>query len=385
MVLEKYLITANSNQPTDSPAIKPNRDNWSKPFGFTTCDPAIDRTAGFNTLSTAKDQITQLFSMGNVGYILRDQGLTQLTPTGVALSPFDPTSLWDSQFGIGCTYPETFAQYGSFAAWANNNNIYAFYSGTAPQGITGNAKAAIYADINAHQNDTNFEVQVTGSLTNVSDNSIKPELFYTLCISSSPNNATGAGDLVIWIYNVTDSCWTRIPLNLDSALKTITGNPGLAVNISSVVATAVAGLTASDDVNISTQNRIINTIIVRCVLGIQPLTFMLSLFINEPGSVLSNDPAAATITYRQEEFRLGTKPTVRGVLIKAFGQGTINCTVGGKTFTSIVIPAGSDTAVYKTHGEVSQENPQLVMVIENFSGGIIKASMDITYDEGDPL
>jgi len=114
-------------------------------------------------------------------------------------------------------------------------------------------------------------------------------------------------------------------------------------------------------------------------------SFLFSLYYNEKGT-LSLSPAEKhlNVTCREEEIRLGIKPTVRGVLVKAAGKGTLKVSVSGRPFTDIVID-NTSTRVYRSFGEVSIENPQLSINSTDFDGYITKAHMNFTYAEGSPL
>ena len=141
--------------------------------------------------------------------------LTQLTPNGVGIQPFDTTSLWADTIGIGCTWPQTVAQYGYVTVWGNDNNIYAFTGGSAPQEITGTAKRAIYTDINAYQNNASVSTFVSGSICNRADNNTTPDLYYILCVmqyNSIVNPTTFAtltifGSILLQRENLDPALW----------------------------------------------------------------------------------------------------------------------------------------------------------------------------------
>lgn len=401
-----YLITANTNQDDpiyhDTPPKKFNRYNWSVPFSYvdmpllappqSAWNPAINRLAGFNTISEVQDEITQIFAMGNVGYILRDQGISQLTPTGQALAPFAVTPLWESQFGIGCTYPDTFDQYGSLAMWANDNNIYAFFNGSVPQEITGSAKAAIFADINIATEFTFQFSYISGAFFNCSENSVVPELAYCLSIVyvnstvGSPLSMTG----IFWVLNLASKVWTRQVVDLLSIVRGLTGEPTLnfvaqRAKVQGVLYTQ-GGSTGRLDLNVK---RIIG---VLTFYGPNEITgaynsFMLPFFNSDTGQpVLGGGDISPNcdVQFKQEEVRLGTQPTVRGVLVKTAGSGQLNVSVSGVVFTPITV--NSPTAkTYRSSGVYSGENPQLNVFGTNFSGVIVKANMLMTYEEGEPL
>lgn len=387
-----YLITANTKQPSDTPAIKFNRYNWSGPYEYTTWDPSLDRTAGFNTISEVQDEITQIFAMGNVAYVLRDQGITQLSPTGVGVAPFDPTPLWESQFGIGCTYPDTFDQYGSLAMWANDNNIYAFFNGSVPQEITGSAKAAIFADINIATEFTFQFSYISGAFFNCSENSVVPELAY--CLSIVYVNATVGSPLsmigIFWILNISTKVWTRQVVDLLSIVRGLTGEPTLnfvaqRAKVQGVLYTQ-GGSTGRLNLNVK---RIIG---VLTFYGPNEITgaynsFMLPFFNSDKGEPVlggGDISLACDMQFKQEEVRLGTEPTIRGVIVKAAGTGMLNVSVNGVVFSPIILTSTSP-AVYTSSGMYTGQNPQLNIFGTNFEGVIIKANMLMTYEEGEPL
>lgn len=394
-VISGYLLTANSNQPTDSPAQKTNRYNWSSPFGYTTWDPGVDRTAGFNTITSTSDQITGMFSMGNVGYVLRNQGLTQLTPAGIGIQPFDTTDLWNSQFGIGCTYPTSFAQYGNLAVWANDNNIYAFVSGAIPQAITGSAKAAIYADLNLYENRGEILTFVGGSFSNTSEYSTVPELTYTLVIINY-NNVVGNNDIIstnIWTYNLNNKTWTKQVPDFNAQIRALVSVP-THYGINSIT---VQGTSQFDWRNISApflsvNKRIRNNIIINTSVG----SFLFSFYYSENGQA-SNCPTVLPINlqFKQEEFELLTQPTVRGVGLKLAGIGTLNVNVIGQDasnnpvnyqFGPLTLSAVNRFVVQqKLTAVCSLQNPQLIITSTNFDGSIVKAKMMTTFDEGEQV
>lgn len=392
MVLDNYLITLNTNQPTDAPPKKEIRYNWSAPFAYTTWDAGLDRTAGFNTLTSAQDQISGGFAMGNVGYILRGQGLSQLSPTGIGIQPFDETDVWESEFGIGCTFPDTFSQYGSLAIWGNNNNFYAFFSGNLPQSVTGACQAAIYADINEYENSHLATTKVSGAFSNTSENSQLPELMYVLAIISTGSAVPSGMQAKIWILNVESKTWTRQIYNLGTAMEAVAGFIG---SILTVYAAKVIGLQEPNNTTAfltSLPPRRIAANLLITVGTDAPVmdptySFLFALYYNETGITELTEPAiqiATSLKFRSEEIRLGTKPTVRGVIIRAAGSGTIAVTVNGAAFDSIIVN-NSSPQTYKSAGMYTGEEPQLKLDTTNFDGYIVKANMNMTYDEGSPL
>lgn len=109
-------------------------------------DPTQNTSAGFNAFLDVSDQITGLTTMGIAGYLFRTYGITQFTPTGSAVTPFEFDHMWASERGIGNVLPWSIAQYGPTAAFVAQDNIYTL-SVTSSTPIGGNARDAIYADL----------------------------------------------------------------------------------------------------------------------------------------------------------------------------------------------------------------------------------------------
>ena len=388
MVVTNYLITVNTNMASDgAERIKENRYNWSAPFAYSTWDPqdpALPRSAGSNTLTSAQDQISGCFAMGNVGYILRTQGLTQLTPTGIGISPFDTTDLWASQFGIGCTYPDSLAQYGALAIWFNNNDGYAFFSGAMPQSITGAAQRAIFADLNAYEGmDSGLTTtRVSGTFANTSENSQIPELIYILGIISYGTGVPGGFQAIVWVLNLAAKAWTRHVFNIADEIFRVTGVRSTVFGVETARVIGVQEPRYLTQLSQASPRRVAAHMLVSTAVGATVYSFLFSLYYNETGT-LSLSPAGKflNIKCRQEEVVLGAKPTVRGVIIKAAGTGTLKIAVSGTPFKDVVVI--SPTArTYKSHGEVSLENPQLTINATDFDGFITKVHMNMTYAEG---
>jgi hypothetical protein len=391
-VVGGYLITANTNQPTDNPAKKPNRYNWSSPFGFTTWDPAVDRTAGFNTLADVQDFISGIFAMGNVGYILRGQGLTQLTPTGVGIQPFDTTSVWSSTYGVGCTYPDTFAQYGNIAIWANDNNIYTFAAGAAPQEITGPAKNAIYSDINANDiSITNF-VEISGSFSNgsVNTNTNTPELVYTLLITTFSTQIGGVDPMsaVVWTYNVKASTWTRVQFDLMAFASSVLPSTNIHHTKTKSLGAYLPSVLSSAGLGIQSPKRIMSFIKfeVQYFSGGNniPASFIIAKRENTNGfssSFIKLIPSVLLV-FRQEEIKLYRQPTIRVVVIKAAGSGTLQVLVNNAAFSQVVVNNTTATT-YISSGMYTGEDPQVQISSANFDGYIVKVVMAGTYADGE--
>jgi hypothetical protein len=80
--------------------------------------------AGFNNLPDVADEITGFFSTGPTGYIIRKQGITEMTPLNSGIQPFDFNHMWASNTGIGSIYFNTISQYGSLGSFLSDTGIY---------------------------------------------------------------------------------------------------------------------------------------------------------------------------------------------------------------------------------------------------------------------
>lgn len=111
-----------------------------------TWDPAVAVNAGFNDFLDVTDIITGQLFLGRMGYIFRQNGITEINPTGVGTAPFDFNHMWASEHGIGNVYPETIAQFGSYGAFISTDNIYQISPGNV-QGIGKGTRDAIMLDL----------------------------------------------------------------------------------------------------------------------------------------------------------------------------------------------------------------------------------------------
>lgn len=393
-VIDGYLLTAASNQPTDSPAVKLARVSWSSPYAFTTFDPTIDRGAGFNVLADAQDSVTGLLAQGNVGYAFRTQGITQLTPTGVAIQPFDFTTLNGEDFGIGLTYPDTLSAYGNMAAFANNTGIYLFSSGSI-QDISGSAKSAILQDMNLSSL-ARFTF-ISGCVYGSSLNSNKPDLNYAIAIgqgSAAQGSGTGDFTLVIWTYNLKLKTWTRKFVELGIYIQNKYGTgasrfasfQGCKIMRNYNIAQSSGSFVPQPGSGQVLGNNTVPYIIFNWQFATPalPQGEMFSLYEADttftPSTLI---PYTFTLQCKQEEVRLDRKPTVHRLIVRAVGVGVINVQVGPKTWTTITVNDAVNVKSYSSSGVLTAEDPQILLTSTNFIGSIIKFGLFGTYADGD--
>lgn len=117
----------------------PGNDAW---------DPSVNTSAGYNDFLDCPDNITGLATVGIQGYVFREAGITQFTPSGNGLLPFTFDHLWASNRGVGNVYPWSIAQYGPYLCFISIEQIYQIgINSFAP--IGGMAREAILRDLAA--------------------------------------------------------------------------------------------------------------------------------------------------------------------------------------------------------------------------------------------
>jgi hypothetical protein len=125
---------------------------WSGAAGaYGTWNPLVSGLvtgAGFNNLPDVADEITGFFTTGPTGYIIRKQGITEMTPLNSGIQPFDFNHLWASNTGIGSIYPNTVNQYGSLGGFLSDTGIYTIGLGGVNT-IQGNIWSMIIKELRA--------------------------------------------------------------------------------------------------------------------------------------------------------------------------------------------------------------------------------------------
>src|SRR6516164_6362874 len=144
--LDNHLVMANVQNGAAN--FFPNRVWWSASGLPTVWDPSVNINAGFADFQEVPDQINGLMMLGRVGYILRNNGITEMAPTGNGQAPFDFNHLWASQYGIGNVMGFGYAQYGTTGVIISSEQIYAITSYELNP-IGGYARDAIMADLSA--------------------------------------------------------------------------------------------------------------------------------------------------------------------------------------------------------------------------------------------
>jgi hypothetical protein len=124
----------------------PQRVRWT-PSGLPTIwDPNVNIGAGFNDELDVPDSILGAMTVGTTAFILRQNGITEVTSTGQGINPFNFNHLWASDRGIGNIYPFGYASYGPLGIFISSDDIYNVSLGGFNR-IGGMARDAIYTDL----------------------------------------------------------------------------------------------------------------------------------------------------------------------------------------------------------------------------------------------
>jgi hypothetical protein len=384
-ILNDQLLQLNVNQM--SGGINPNMISWSGPGEFTTWNPALNRTAGFNQIASVDDQLTGFISLANVGIAVAGKTLVELSPTGVAIQPFNFTNLWLSQTGQGSIYPLSITQYGQLGFAATDSGVFSISTGAGFSDIAGKARTAIMSSFQP----ASFEflggvnLNVAGGILLYFLNSPDPTPFYVLAAPTIFGESSS--NIVLWFYDISKNVWYSALFNPAVVCNTQNGTsiPNIGALVTSLAITTIQTVQTSTTSFGTPQ---IPITLIYYTISFQGVTStvvaQLYAFNRTNALTIQQPPTVLSLTFRPEEIKLGRKPTIRRVLIKAYGSGTLNLTVSGVSFGSIVLNGVSIPATYESpFGMFTGEDPQLSITSNNFIGSIIKVMLAGTYAEGD--
>jgi hypothetical protein len=154
---------------------------------------AVDPTAGSFLIPEVEDEITGVAIIRDNMAIYRNRGISILSPTGS--SPrFSITNFNSGPSGVGVFYEYTLANYGDVSIFASEDDIYLFSLST-PDKIGGNAKKAIYKDLNSASSRP-WACQIGQLGPGVDYRS------YWLSIPQAGNTSTS-----VWVFHFDDKTW----------------------------------------------------------------------------------------------------------------------------------------------------------------------------------
>jgi len=345
---------------------------WSAPGGaYNQFNPLVGGLvtgAGFNNLPDVEDVITGVFTTGPTAYIVRRQGITEVTPLNSGIQPFDFNHLWASHKGIGTVYPYSLAQYGSFGAFIADDDFYTIgYDGINK--FANFARTQLYNAI-ANQG-VGVSVNVRSVLLPILVNN-NPQLFYVMVVTSqSFSNTT----FTAYIYSFDTKEWSII------------SHPGTPVTS---VANWIASITA-DGYNAYSTPGILIAQFVQPGIGSANTSFLsiLNTQVLAPSGV---NPTK--LIFPQEEILFGRDVTVDGILVLLNGTTglTVQFSVNGVPYGASTLSDLAPTTGYQLY-QLWPENgipftgkfPQLTISCQgngaNQSLLISKISMFCTVDE----
>lgn len=304
---------------------------WSAPGGaYAQFNPLVGGLvtgAGFNNLPDVEDTITGMFTTGPTGYVVRQHGITEVTPLNSGIQPFDFNHLWASHKGIGTVFPQTVAQYGSLGCFISEDDIYTIgYDGINV--ISGSAKSSIYAAINSLQQTES--VQSVFSVVLIDNN---PTLCYVLVTQkeTSSNNFT----YTFFIYAMSLKEW--MVMEFTSLRK---NNSGVPIGYYLSAHNLLFGNTAQAYSDIIFWDNIF--------VGNNTSFLFLDVYQLTNQSFLSTDTdKLAILQFPMEEVIFGRDVTVDGILIylNVTNPITVTVDVSGTMFSTFT--AVARTTLYK--------------------------------------
>jgi len=383
-VLDDYLLMLNCNQA--SGGANASMISWSGPGEFTTWNPSSNQLAGYNQLATVDDQLTGFLSFASVGVAISAKSLIELSPTGVGIEPFSFTALWTSVIGQGCIYPSTITQYGQNGYLTTDSGVYTVSASAGFSDISGAAKESILGSFQYPSGIAGSGVgAVAGDVLLEFAGTAYPTPYYIL---AGPIVSGFAGEFyTLWLYDMQGSGWYSAQFSTVTLCNTQNGinNPPDATpavfNIGTFQPLTSSSATFSSSFPPVT---LIYYTSYNPVGGTFTSTVAQVVVSNSAAGIASAHASPLNLVFRAEEIKLERKPTIRRVVVKAYGTGILTLTISGKSFGTITLDGTSTPKSYlTTAGIYTGEDPQLTITSTAFAGSIIKVMLGGTYADGD--
>lgn len=391
-VLDDYLLQINTNSAVDG--LQPNRVNWSGPGKFTTWDPSIDQTAGFNTIAACDDQLTGFSSLTSIGLLYSKKTIIEMSPTGVGIQPFAFTTLWTADIGQGGLYPYTITQWGRRTFGLTDTGAFAVSTSGGFEDISGHARSAILSSLQIANLDSGGVCQplVAGTIILYGYSTSYPTPFYCLVgIKTSPINQ----NLVIWMFDLTNNIWTSHILNVDTLVNqqngtSLSGGQVLYIrsgsfilnNLETVPPTVGVGTPFANSLSLFWLWVLYGSTVYPLIIG----PWMYAAGEEDP----VNNATNLNLVFRAEEIMVGhtRQPTMRRVVVKAYGSGDLVLAVTdvngiSKSLGTITLDGTTNhKTYYSPSGIGTMECPQLSITSTDFKGVITKVMMTGTFADG---
>jgi hypothetical protein len=391
-ILDEYMLQLNCNSTVDG--VQPTLVSWSSPDAFSTWDPAVNRTAGFQLLTSVEDYISGFIAVDNVGYILKRTGVTQITATGVAIQPWNFTTYWNSTIGQGLIFPYTLKQFGRFVFLVTDSDVYTFYGGMFTS-IADQAKAAIFNSFNVNPALSALPNSlITAGVNLYPFNDSIPGMEYVFIAAT----ANSAGNIIFWFYNPALKAWTSVTRAITDLLaEYVSGASNVVVNSIQTASVFLNALNPTTAI-VSVTNLPVLLVYINFTYTVSEVsynrTFIYYNLVNTPTADTTDitlPPGNLNLVFRSEEIKLGytRKCTIRRAVVKAYGTGTLACTITDIAGTMIslgnIVLDGTNNqrTYYSPFGIATVEAPQLSITSTNFNGAIVKVMLAGTYADGE--
>ena len=188
-ILTGYLTEGPPN--VAGSVVLPKRARWCK-AGNTNDWTAFG--SGFNEILETNDFLAGMATLGRSTFILRSNGITVATPTGVGISPFSFDQYSYSPQGVGCRYPYSLGIYDRFCVFVSTDDLYMLSLDGTLTPIARQCKRKIFNDLANASGD-----QVCGFVV--------PRLGLGFDFLSYWLSIPGVN--VTWVWNAEENNWVR--------------------------------------------------------------------------------------------------------------------------------------------------------------------------------
>ena len=290
---------------------------WSGAQNYGQWNPVVGGLvtgAGYNNIPDIAEVMTGIFTIGPNAYLLRTNGISEISPMNSGIQPFDFNHLWSSEFGMGTMFSNAIGKYGSACIFIATDDVISMgYEGIKT--ISGVAKTFIYMNLLLTSILTgNQSPQLFGVLTpQVANNAMY--LYYIVGTPDVDND-----QFSMLLYNIDNQMWSRLKVPM----------PGLSTN--DVHITSM--FSGSSDGKFAMSNLVPATYLATYNSSTDKATYYYVNAQTPNGSGYARFPA--------NDIMFFNDITIDAVLmyIEATGVGTVNLDVNGVPFTTVTTPAG---------------------------------------------
>lgn len=163
-----------------------NYDQWN--------DEDTNSTAGVDDVDDTPDALAGLSTLGTNSYAYRTNGISVMTPTGVAIEPFYIRNFSTSPKGEGLAYPYSLTTHNNLDRFIGNYDVWMFDGTSFTPLMDGKCNGKFFSDLQSAVG------VVRGMITTVWDNGF-PFLAYVITIP---------GTNIAWVLNITENSWNRV-------------------------------------------------------------------------------------------------------------------------------------------------------------------------------